>query len=308
MELQTCWWHDQFYPHAPLLRRMLDDHFTESHMKTRPFQERTIWNYWYIPTLYAYMRAESARMFGPALMPFMRHLQDFTARMWGLHSPSLPFISMYINGCMQNIHNDVGNGRLAFVYSLTNWEERHFEGGETFVYHVGEKQYERLFKPVGGWGFYQTIEPVFNRLGIFDDRMPHAVNLIRGSMNPHDARFALHGHLEEPDRFGFVEGPVARYDLTAQWLQVKEAAQRIFSSHGHSGFISYHLELDEAGRMSVGAPRLVQLLPVSLRESKPTSLSLDDFQDFLAAMQWPKAEGRSSLVFTAGTAMHPPET
>jgi len=39
--------------------------------------------------------------------------------------------------------------------------------------------------------------PHFNRLLIFDDRLPHAVERIEGAMDPGEGRFVLHGHISE---------------------------------------------------------------------------------------------------------------
>ena len=41
----------------------------------------------------------------------------------GCRTISPPWLSFYIDGCEQQVHADVPQGPLAFVLSLTRWEE-----------------------------------------------------------------------------------------------------------------------------------------------------------------------------------------
>ena len=110
-----------------------------------------------------------------------------------------PYLSLYVDGCQQRLHNDSTNGRFGYVYSLT-WDERKTIGGETIVLKEGD-----LFRAI--WadappvpGCYDLIEPRFNRLTMFDDRMTHGVQRVEGSMDPVEGRFVLHGHISEAGR------------------------------------------------------------------------------------------------------------
>jgi hypothetical protein len=69
------------------------------------------------------------------------------------------------------------------------------------------------------------IEPKFNRLAIFDDRMPHGVQRIEGSMNPVHGRLVLHGHISET-------GPGVRGALNPVEVGtvVEEAANEVLSA------------------------------------------------------------------------------
>ena len=49
----------------------------------------------------------------------------------GCSRVSEPWLSFYVDGCRQELHADVPQGPWAFVFSLTRWDERPFEGGET---------------------------------------------------------------------------------------------------------------------------------------------------------------------------------
>ena len=51
----------------------------------------------------------------------------------GCRTISPPWLSFYIDGCEQQVHADVPQGPLAYVLSLTRWDERSFTGGETTI-------------------------------------------------------------------------------------------------------------------------------------------------------------------------------
>ena len=114
-----------------------------------------------------------------------------------------PFLSLYVDGCEQKLHNDSTNGRFGFVYSLT-WDERKTMGGETIVLQAKATCSATNMgqQPRPATGLLDLIEPRFNRLAMFDDRMPHGVQRVEGSMDPLEGRFVLHGHISEsgPDR------------------------------------------------------------------------------------------------------------
>lgn len=311
MEFKTHWRYDDFYPDAHVMRKVIDDHFTESVAGKVPFNQRAIWNYWFIPTLYMYFRAQPwVLMPEPVFEGFMSHLRAFAARQFGLVIPTKPFISMYVNGCGQNIHNDFKNGRLAYVFSLTKWAERKFLGGETFIYHVGDKSKERFLQSTGGWGWYDFVEPVFNRLALFDDRMPHAVNFIQGTMDPLDARFALHGHMEEPLTVGYVEGGLSGADLSAHYDPLRNAISSMFQSLSLDGFISAALTVEPSGATSKVDIRCMQLVDTS-KESQNIAVATERAKEMLAGAKWPSAASASILVVAIGAAAlkeRPPRT
>ena len=63
-----------------------------------------------------------------------------------------------------------------------------------------------------GTDLLDLIEPRFNRLTLFDDRMPHGVQRVEGSMNPVEGRFVLHGHISESGPM--AEGPLDAVAIT----------------------------------------------------------------------------------------------
>ena len=95
-----------------------------------------------------------------------------------------------------------GTGVSAFVYSLTR-DQRRTVGGETLVFREEDPFRSKLAEASAGRRFYDTVAPKFNRLIVFDDRLPHGVERIEGSMDPVEGRFVLHGHLAET---GIIDG------------------------------------------------------------------------------------------------------
>ncbi len=188
---------DGFLP-ADLALEMRQD--IETHFAT-PEQHRAethqVWNYWFVPDSYTYLRTAPEKVIERArIEAFHNALRDWSIAILGMAKVTWPYLSLYVSGCRQNWHNDSVNGRFGFVYSLTR-DERRTIGGETLVRKEIDPFRAHLARPGAGREFYQAIEPRFNRLVIFDDRLPHSVERVEGSMDPVEGRFVLHGHLSE---------------------------------------------------------------------------------------------------------------
>jgi hypothetical protein len=89
-------------------------------------------------------------------------------------------------------------------------------GGETLIGHERHLFCNHFARAAAGRDFYDAIEPKFNRLIVFDDRLPHAVERVDGSMDPAEGRIVLHGHLGEGGTI--VEGALSA-DLIHGLLQ-----------------------------------------------------------------------------------------
>ncbi|MBX6320735.1 MAG: 2OG-Fe(II) oxygenase, partial [Rhodospirillaceae bacterium] len=190
---------------AQAMRADIDAHFArpEAH---RP-QTHQVWNYWFVPDLYAYLRTAPEKVIARASVEaFVAALRAWSTARLGMARVIWPYLSLYVAGCGQGLHNDSANGRFAFVYSLTR-DDRRSTGGETLIMREGDPVRGHLAGPAAGAAFYDVIEPRFNRLVVFDDRMPHAVQRIEGPMDPTEGRFVLHGHLSEAGTL--VEGALA---------------------------------------------------------------------------------------------------
>ncbi len=180
---------------AEAMRAGIDAHFAAPG-DHRP-ETHQVWNYWFVPDLYTYLRTSPEKVIGrPAMEAFVGALTAWAAVVLGMGEVTWPYLSLYVSGCGQGLHNDAANGRFTFVYSLTR-DDRRSTGGETLIMREGDPLRGRLAEPAAGRAFYDVIEPRFNRLVVFDDRMPHAVQRVEGPMDPAEGRFVLHGHLRE---------------------------------------------------------------------------------------------------------------
>jgi hypothetical protein len=198
------------------MRRDIDRHFSgpEQHRA----ETHQVWNYWFVPDSYTYLRTAPEKVIERARIDaFHNALRNWSIAMLGMAKVTWPYLSLYVGGCRQNWHNDSVNGRFGFVYSLTR-DERRTIGGETLVRHETDPYRAHLASAGAGRKFFQTIEPRFNRLVIFDDRLPHSVERVDGSMDPVEGRFVLHGHLSEGGTI--VEGALSVDMITVPLLEL----------------------------------------------------------------------------------------
>jgi len=194
---------DDFLPRelAMALREDIDAHFAEP--GAHRADSHQVWNYWFVPELYTYLRTTPEKVVRrERVESFMDALRAWSSETLGMGDVTWPYLSLYVSGCRQGLHNDARNGRFAFVYSLTR-NQRRTVGGETLVFREGDPFRSRLTEASAGRSFYDAIAPRFNRLIVFDDRLPHAVERLEGSMDPIEGRFVLHGHLSEA---GTIDG------------------------------------------------------------------------------------------------------
>jgi hypothetical protein len=188
---------DNFMPQdlAKAMRADIEAHFSNP-AAHRP-ETHQVWNYWFVPDLYTYLRTQPEKIIQRARVEqFATALQRWSINVLGLGGVTWPYLSLYVNGCGQGLHNDSRNGRFGFVYSLTPIERRTL-GGETIVIREGDPFRRNLRSAKAGTGLYDLIEPRFNRLVLFDDRLVHGVQRVSGSMDPMDGRCVMHGHIQE---------------------------------------------------------------------------------------------------------------
>lgn len=241
---------DSFLPDADAvaMRGAFDAHFANPHTH-RP-EIHQIWNYWYVPGLYTYLRTSPQKLMPRALIEsFHARLTAWANHRLGLGHVTWPYLSLYVDGCSQGIHNDSTNGRFGYVYSLTR-NDRHSRGGQTIVFKEGDPFRGRLTRADAGTGLYDLVEPDFNRLVLFDDRMPHGVQRIEGGMDPRDGRVVLHGHISEGDAV-FV-GPVPPDAVRAALAPGIEAAidAHAAAEGSHHGPLVVRLEIAPDGRVN----------------------------------------------------------
>ena len=127
---------DRFFDGADALRSAYDAHFAEPDKNT---DRHIVWNYWHVPGLYTYLKTNPSKVLPePLVTRFMQRLNAWAMATLGLSTRSHPWLSLYVNGCGQDLHNDSLNGQMGFVFSLTRWEGRNFHGGETHPVPPGQ--------------------------------------------------------------------------------------------------------------------------------------------------------------------------
>ena len=157
--------------------------------------EHQCWDYWYMPNVYCYLRTDPTKVLGNDLVAdFLRSLNALCHSELNGVMPLSPWMSVHLDGMRHEIHNDSCNGIYAYVYSLTQ-DINAFTGGETCV--AREQVFDALEpRRFNAWhGYFEVIPPLYNQLTLFDDRLPHMVPVVQGSMNPLKGRLCLTGHL-----------------------------------------------------------------------------------------------------------------
>jgi hypothetical protein len=243
---------DDFLPEEDGLsmRADIEKHFSNPARHSPPIHQ--VWNYWYVPGSYTYLRTAPEKVIAREKVEnFVDRLRTWSAQNLGFAAVTWPYLSLYVPGCAQGLHNDSTNGRLGFVYSLTP-NSRQTIGGETVLVQDRDLFRSNLDTAAAGTGLYDLVPPQFNRLILFDDRIPHAVQRVDGSMDPLEGRIVLHGHISEA-------GVVAEGGLSGEVVQatINEALQdvREFVDSTVKGPLVFQLEIGATGE--VGASRIL---------------------------------------------------
>ncbi len=290
-----------FTPLAQPMREQLERHFAD------PYQhgpERQVWNFWYVPGSYTYLRTDPNRVLGqPLVDQFMQQLREFATTQLGMDDVTRPWLSLYVDSFGQAIHNDSRNGSIGYVYSLTRWDERKFTGGETMLFHQQDYWSSGLFTAAGSTStFYELVPARFNQLLLFDDRVPHSVPTVRGVVDPCGARVVMHGHITAGRIM--VRGPLEQprhlqspsMQQVAQWVQRTVGEQR-GRVHGVATF-ALHVLGDGAVR---GVRVLVDRVLPPPGGTDPTAL-VARAREQLANLRFNATDGESTvtvpLVFT----------
>ena len=189
---------DGFSKQATVLRSFFEKQFA-SPLKAHP--KRFVWDYWNVPDQYRLIRTPAYHYFPKKLyQDFHSALVQWGRENLGCHDISPPWLSYYVEGCQQNLHSDVPHGPWAFVYSLSPKDIK-FSGGETFLLKSNLLDYWSNYKEANDReqnSFIEKIESKFNRLVVFDPRVPHGVTEVRGVTDPREARLVIHGWFVEP--------------------------------------------------------------------------------------------------------------
>ncbi|MEZ4361748.1 MAG: 2OG-Fe(II) oxygenase [Kofleriaceae bacterium] len=237
---------DRFAPEGEHLRRELDRRFAEPRRATA---DRFVWDYWHVPGQYTALRTPAWTYFPkPLYERFHRRLVAWGRSTLGCHDISPPWLSVYIEGCRQELHGDLPHGPWAFVYSLTRWERRAFTGGETLLLRDDVLDFWDRFTSVRSieeGELVHAVPPRFGRLTVFDPRVPHGVREVRGTHDPRLGRAVIHGWFVQPRPF--FTGPLAPAQVTERVAELTACLGELTGGLPLAGVLSVRLEITAAG-------------------------------------------------------------
>jgi len=237
---------DRFAPEASALRAVFDDRFAEPR-STRA--DRFVWDYWHVPGQYTALRTPAWTYFPRQLYTaFHRRLVAWGREALGCHDVSPPWLSLYVDGCRQELHGDLPHGPWAFVFSLTQWRGRAFRGGETLLVRDEVLDFWHDFasvRAVEERELIREVEPRFGRLAVFDPRIPHGVRAVTGTHDPREGRLVIHGWFVQPRPF--VRGPLAARALTARIGELTDQLGGWLGDLPIAGLASFAFDVDRRG-------------------------------------------------------------
>ena len=284
---------DDFFDGAAEMRAAFEAHFADP---ARHTAEHQVWNYWHIPNLYTYLRAVPHRVVPePLFHRFMLRLNAWAMGALGLSTRSMPWLSLYVNGCGQSLHNDAAGGQVGYVFSLTRWDARTFVGGETLILRADDYWgSERMAVARHAEAFCERVPSLFNRLLIFDDRLIHGVVPIQGTMDPLAGRVVIHGHLRA-NQAALTGGltPQQSSQAAAPTLERVGTLARDHADRLH-GFITLRLLIEPDGRVSGVRPLCDRLVSLKRDPADAERFTRDVFA-LLTGIAFPAAAVPSEL-------------
>ncbi len=240
---------DRFYKGAPQLRAHFEKQFDQERVA---HASRFVWDFWHVPEQYTLLRTPAYHYFPKALYEsWHRQVVNWGREVLGCHDISPPWLSNYIEGCEQHIHADHPHGPWAFVFSLTPWQQRRFSGGETFILRPEAMQnwaHKGEFGLTERNQLIKEIAPKFNRLVVFDPRLPHGVNRVRGEMDPKWGRLVMHGWFVQPRPF--FRGPLSSDEVADRLGGALQAISKDLVKTELEGYASARLEIRPSGVVS----------------------------------------------------------
>jgi hypothetical protein len=245
---------DRFAPEAGALRAVFDARFAAPREARA---DRFVWDYWHVPDQYTALRTPAWTYFPrPLYARFHNRLVAWGRAHLGCHDISPPWLSLYVEGCRQELHGDLPHGPWAFVMSLTRWRGRRFSGGETMLVRDEVLDFWHDFASVRAVEHRELIRrvaPVFARLTVFDPRIPHGVRQVTGTHDPREGRLVIHGWFVQPRPF--VRGPLPVRALASRIAELTDELAGWLAGLPIAGLLSFAFDVDRAGR--VRAPRVL---------------------------------------------------
>jgi hypothetical protein len=238
---------DRFAPEAAALRAVFDDRFAEPR-STRA--DRFVWDYWHVPGQYTHLRTPAWTYFPRALYAaFHRRLVEWGRATLGCHDISPPWLSCYVDGCGQQLHGDLPHGPFAFVLSLTRGAA--FTGGQTLLLRDEVLDFWDDFRSVRAVEereLVRAVEPRFNRLVVFDPRIPHGVREVRGTRDPRHGRLVIHGWFVQPRPF--VRGPLRAAALGSRVEELLAELPALLGNLPVAGMLALAFDVGKTGAVA----------------------------------------------------------
>lgn len=282
-----------FFDEAESLRTAFEQHFDQPEAHD---QRHQVWNYWYVPGTYTYLRTHPDQLLPkPLVESFVTRLRLWASSTLGLNEVSYPWCSLYVDGCGQKIHNDAMAGQMGYVYSLTRWDERNFLGGETILYK--EENYwqtTRMTSSGASTTFYDLIPSQFNQLLVFDDRVIHGVQTLEGTMNPYQGRVVMHGHMKASAVI--VSGSLESEQVNATLSPIFPAIQALSDRYRPliHGFITMQATIAPDGAITTLQPLCDRLLPITA-DTEAVSLFRQALVTILHTARYPSCSAPSKV-------------
>lgn len=253
---------DSFFSAALELRKEFDGRFAQPKI-TR--SDRFVWDFWHVPDQYTLVRTPADHFFSARLyQSFLRRLTAWGQENLGCSAITPPWLSYYVEGCQQQLHSDVPHGPWAFVFSLSP-RKPIFSGGETVLLRPEVLNYWPAFRDSEDRelsSFVERVKPDFNRLVVFDPRLPHGVSRVAGTLDPREARLVVHGWFTEPKPYlkGGLSAAKAAPVLDRAVEKFVNGLNQLGQWHGT---VSLRIKVSANG--SGGAPKILtdSLVPVS---------------------------------------------
>lgn len=279
-----------FFDDAEAMRAVLDASFQNR------YADQISWYYFCDPRMYTYLRAAPNSVFPEVMFErFMQRLRQWCLENLGLAPMGMPHLHLMVNGCRLGLHSDYHNGAWGYVYSLTRWDKKSFQGGETLLLRDGVPSYKKHH--VHGEVLYELMPANFNQLLIFDDRIVHATPTIEGSMDPMEGRIAMVGHIRAtaPVVTGGVPWAEARRVISEALPGLKD---RLQSHKEVQGTISWRLHVAPSGVVESATVLTDNLVtPVTGYErSEAVATVRAHIHKAISGLRFPRAQEPSSIV------------
>jgi len=167
----------------------------------------------------------------------------------------------------------VPQGAVAYVLSLTRWDERQFTGGETCILQPSVLDYWRGFDSSTGLEASELmtfVAPLFNRLTIFDARLPHGVARVEGERDPRGARLVIHGWFTEPEPF--YEGGLSEEQVERGLSTTLQRCYEAIAPPCVTGLLSLRMQVSAEGTVET-IDTLADLLVVDPDQVEPPTVT-----------------------------------